>query len=460
MENTLKVSAELLQRYSVQGPRYTSYPTALQFREDLDKNHYRDSLATIASDGDAVSLYVHLPFCRKLCLYCACNVVISQSQSIARSYLDDLNRELDLIQGAMAGVELEVEQLHLGGGTPSFLSAMELCRLYELLEQRFTFSKSGERAIEIDPRVTSKEQLEALRDLGFNRVSFGVQDLDERVQAAINRHQSREQTLTLYKLARSMGFQGINIDLIYGLPEQNLDSFDETLNAIIDLAPDRIACFGYAHVPWLRKAQRALEKYKLPDANLRFQLFARAIEKFTAANYQFIGLDHFARHDDEIALAQREGRLKRNFQGYTTYKARSIVALGVSAITDLASENGVYVQNFKDLTLYKKALEQGQLPIERGYKLSADDALRRDVIMTLMCGNLNWQSLSTRHPNAQSSYFVEEYKRLEEYQVSGFLHLSDQGIQITELGRFFIRNICMVFDKHLSSHAHRYSNTI
>lgn len=453
------LSPELLERHSARGPRYTSYPTALQFHESIGSATYQQCLKELGATEEPLSIYVHLPFCRKLCLYCACNVVVTQSPSAAEQYLEDLRHELELVSRSLQ-TRVTVKQLHLGGGTPTFFSPSQLRRLHDLLEQHFDFQDRAEKAIEIDPRVTSYEHLQTLKEIGFQRVSFGVQDFDPLVQKLIQRNQSAEQSRRLFHQARELGFESINIDLMYGLPGQSLSSFDQTLTGVLQLEPDRIACFGYAHVPWLKKAQSALDKYERPNTHERFQLFARAIERLTEGDYQFIGLDHFAKKSDELARTQRQGTLKRNFQGYTTDSAKSILALGVSGISEVGVGDGYYFQNTKDLKQYRAALRRGEFPVERGLKLTRDDSLRRELIMNLMCGDLRWASLQAQFPEITAESFAEEREKLARYEDLGFLCWNEEGIEITDIGRFFVRNICMAFDSYLGQPNQRYSKTI
>jgi oxygen-independent coproporphyrinogen-3 oxidase len=440
MSIDLQISPELVSRMSKRGPRYTSYPTAVVFSETFAPATYAEALAQLGAANRDLSLYVHLPFCRSLCHYCACNVIVSQSRTAAGDYLDALADEARRVEAAI-GARPPVKQLHLGGGTPTFLTDAELDRLLDILEACFDLSASDERAVEVDPRVTSKAQLETLAKRGFNRISVGVQDFDPRVQHAINRTQSLEETAELVTHARGLGFSGVNLDLIYGLPYQTEASFEDTLRAVDALAPDRIALYGYAHVPGMRPAQRRFDNkgYPLPQAEERYKLFRLAVERLLEGGFVHLGLDHFARPDDELALAAREGRLHRNFQGYTVSRAEDLVALGVSGISEVG---GVFAQNHKELTAYTEALAEGRLPIQRGWASTPDDRARREMILRVMTGRSLPLDLEQRFP-AEAAAFAD-------FEADGLIARGEGGRwQITSVGRFFLRNLAMVFDAYL-----------
>lgn len=455
--------AELIERYDRPGPRYTSYPTAVEFHPSFT---WRDFIGRLAAASTArhlpLSLYVHVPFCETRCAYCGCAVIATKHREVAETYLEYLEREIAMAAAALGG-RRKVVQYHWGGGTPTYLTPEQLVRLQACVERHFDIEPDAERAIEIDPRVTTRHQIVLLRRLGFNRLSFGVQDFTPTVQEAIQRRQSEESTRALYQFARDAGFESINFDLVYGLPRQTVESFERTLASVVAMRPDRIAVYSYAHVPWLRPNQKAIDTAELPSAGVKRQLLAAAIASFTRAGYESIGMDHFALHDDELAVAAREGRLHRNFMGYTTRPAPDSVAVGMSAISDVA---GAFSQNHKSLARYYEAIDAGRLPVERGYALDADDKLRRFVITELMCNfRLDAGQLRERFGVQLSEYFGEELAALNAYDgpiVDGLLTVDAQGLTVTTRGRLFVRNICMAFDRYLAAHRDRpvFSRTI
>ncbi|MGE0711791.1 MAG: oxygen-independent coproporphyrinogen III oxidase [Planctomycetota bacterium] len=437
------IPPELLARLSRPGPRYTSYPTANVFDERTGPAEQAAALARTGASGRPISLYVHLPFCRSLCHYCACNVVVSQKRGIASSYLDALELEVGLVSAAL-GARPHVSQLHLGGGTPTFLDCAELRRLHGILAAAFDLElePGDERAVEVDPRVTTREQLATLAALGWNRASFGVQDMDPDVQLAINRLQPRELTAAVVAHARELGFQGINVDLVYGLPFQTPLTFARTLEAVLELRPDRVALYSYAHVPWMRPAQRRFDTkgYPLPGPEEKFALFRLAVERLEGAGYDHLGMDHFALPSDELARARAAGTLHRNFQGYTVRRADDLIGLGVTSISD---HSGVYAQNQKDLTAWEQALGAGRLPTERGWQLSAEDLRRREAIMALMTG--------APLPAGFAADYAEELAGMDDLEQDGLVRRSAEGLEVTALGRFFIRNVAMRFDRYLGT---------
>ena len=442
----------LVDRYDRAGPRYTSYPTANVFEESFGADAYAAALRRLGASGRPVSLYTHLPFCRSLCHYCACNVVITSRPDAPGRYLDALELELDLVCAELGG-RVPVAEIHLGGGTPTLFRVTELERLYDILAARFDLSGAEALAVEIDPRVTSKAQLATLANLGWNRASFGVQDFDPEVQWAINRVQPLEQTESLITAARELGYQGINVDLIYGLPQQSLEGFSATLQNVIRIRPERVALYSYAHVPWMRPAQRRFEKpgYRLPTADEKVALFLSAVAAFEAAGYVHLGMDHFALPSDELAVAQARGELHRNFQGYAVQRADDLLALGMSAISDLG---GVFAQNAKDLPEYEEAVRSGKLATVRGWELSKEDQRRRRAIMALMSG----RGLTAEEARA----FVSEVGQLEPLERDGLVRLIDGAVEVTPLGKFFLRNVAMPFDAYLQSRSEQplFSRTV
>jgi oxygen-independent coproporphyrinogen-3 oxidase len=455
--------AARLKRYDRPGPRYTSYPTAVEFSDRFDDAAYRGRLAAAADAPDEpLSLYSHLPFCEARCSYCGCMTIITQKREVAIRYLDYLERELAMLARAL-GARRRVVQHHWGGGTPTYLTTEQIIRLDAAVRRHFELDPDAEHSIEIDPRVTTREQIALLRTLGFNRLSMGVQDFTPAVQEAINRHQPESMTRDLYDFARRTGFDSINVDLIYGLPRQTIPTFEQTLAGVVDMRPNRVAVYSYAHLPWLRPHQQAIDPAELPDANLKLDLFCSAIAAFTAAGYQQIGMDHFALPDDELAVAARERRLHRNFMGYTTRPARDMVGVGVSAIGDVA---GAFAQNVKKLPRYYDAIDAGRFPIERGYLLSADDAIRRHVIAGLMCNfHLDPADVRRRFGLDFGAYFARELEDLSALDgpvADGFLRIDTEGLTVTPEGRLFVRTICMAFDRYLPSHAGRsvFSRTV
>jgi oxygen-independent coproporphyrinogen-3 oxidase len=445
--------AALLRHYDRPGPRYTSYPTAVEFSDSFDYAAYAGRLEAAATATDEpLSLYIHLPFCEERCSYCGCNVIITHKRQVAARYLDYLEREIAMLAGALQGRRRVIQQ-HWGGGTPTYLSPSQLQRLHHVLGEHFTLAPDAEVAVEIDPRVTTPEQLVVLRALGFNRLSMGVQDFTPEVQEAINRRQTEAQTRALFDYARTIGFDSINVDLIYGLPRQALTSFRRTLDSIVDMQPDRIAVYSYAHVPWLRPHQKQIHAADLPDAGLKFDLFGAAVGTFRAAGYAQIGMDHFAKPGDELAVAARERRLHRNFMGYTTRPAPDMLGLGVSSIGDV---RGAFAQNEKKLPAYYDAIDAGHFPIERGYALSADDLVRRHVITQLMCNfHVGGAQVESLFGIRFDEYFAPELERLSAGPVGdGFLSITPAGLDVPERGRLFVRNICMEFDRYLAAHQH------
>ncbi|HEY9572667.1 MAG TPA: oxygen-independent coproporphyrinogen III oxidase, partial [Pusillimonas sp.] len=426
------------------------YPTADRFAAGFNEHTYQSYLAQRAGNtagaNPPLSVYVHLPFCESLCYFCACNKVITQDHSRAAQYLSYLDKEIALVSGRL-GSDRKTTQLHLGGGTPTFLSAAELTGLMTSLRSHFEFTPDAELGVEIDPRTVNEATLAMLAGLGFNRTSFGVQDFDPDVQAAVNRIQPLEMVEKALNASRAAGFQSVNADLIYGLPRQTLASFDRSLDQLIRLSPDRIALYNYAHLPSRFKAQRLISANELPSAEERLQIFLMSTRRLLEAGYVYIGLDHFAKPDDELNLARRDGSLHRNFQGYTTRAECDLIGLGVSAIGKVGHS---YSQSVRSLNAYYQILDGGRLPIDKGFELSLDDVLRREVIMTLMCSMpVDFQTLNRTYGIDFATYFEPELERLQTFTEADLMRLDDKGISITPKGRLFVRAIGMVFDKYL-----------
>jgi oxygen-independent coproporphyrinogen-3 oxidase len=457
----LVVDLELIRRLDKNGPRYTSYPTADRFVEAFNAETYSLWVAKREIGGIArpLSLYIHIPFCNTLCFYCACNKVITKDRSKSAEYVRYLIKEMQM-QAKLLGERQVVEQLHFGGGTPTFLSDDEIRQVMAAIRENFKLVEDGEYSIEIDPRKVTDDTIALLGAEGFNRISIGVQDFDDEVQRAVNRIQSEEETLGIIKAARANGFKSVSIDLIYGLPKQTLAGFGVTLDRVIAANPDRLSIYNYAHMPTLFKPQRRIHDEDLPSGQMKLDILSMAVSKLTGAGYVYIGMDHFAKPEDELAVAQRQSRLHRNFQGYSTHSDCDLIALGVSAIGKIGP---TYSQNYRDLESYYDALGRDQLPIMRGMELNADDLVRRAIIQDLMCHfELVKKTLNIAYLIDFDSYFEAEMKELRDYEREGLLEISDDGIRVTPKGRMLIRNICMVFDKYLrtrTEHA-RYSKVI
>ena len=444
----LAVSPTTLEKYNQPGPRYTSYPTAPEWDDQFDEAAWHTALgeANGKPQPAPLSLYFHIPFCESLCLYCGCNVVISKKHEVAHPYLDALKRETDWLSAAVLPSR-QVEQLHWGGGTPTYLTPAQIEDLYGHIQKRFSFSESAEISVEVDPRVTTPEHALAMRRVGFNRVSMGIQDFDPLVQQTIRRIQPYEPTRQLFDYCREIGYESINIDLIYGLPHQTVASFSDTIDKVIRMRPDRIAVFSYAHVPWMKKQQGSFARH-LPDGIEKFRILTSAIERFTEAGFRYIGLDHFARPDDEISRAQDERSLHRNFQGYTTKAGCDLYAMGVSSISGLED---AYAQNWRELPRYYEAIQAGRLPVMRGMRVSQEDKLRRAVINRLLCHCVLVKSEIAREFDIDfDAHFAPELSRLTELERDGLVVMDGDRIAVAPLGRIFIRNVAMVFDAYLN----------
>jgi oxygen-independent coproporphyrinogen III oxidase len=450
------ITPQLLARFDVPGPRYTSYPTADRFVEAFGEAEYVQALQQrqLGTVGKQLplSLYVHIPFCESLCYYCACNKIITQHKERAAEYLLYLGKEVELHTQHL-GRGQAVSQLHLGGGTPTFMSDEELGQLMAMLREHFKFVPGGEYSVEVDPRTVDEQRLAVLAELGFNRLSFGVQDFDPAVQKAVHRIQPADQVFALVEASRRLGFESVNVDLIYGLPLQTPESFDRTLAQVNRLRPDRIALYAYAHLPERFKPQRRIHAEDLPVGAAKVAMLSRSLDALTDAGYVYIGMDHFALPDDALAVAKRQGRLHRNFQGYSTQADCDLIALGVSSIGRIGS---TYGQNAKTMEAYVDLLDQGHLPVVRGLALTRDDLIRRSVIMALMCqGQLQYESINLAWLVDFKTLFAQELIQLEEMQAQGLVQLSESGIQVTAMGWFFVRGVAMVFDRYVQADRNR-----
>ncbi len=444
----VKISPALLDKYNQPGPRYTSYPTAPEWDDNFGAAELRETFleANAKANPAPLSLYFHIPFCESLCLYCGCNVVIKKRHEAATPYLAHLKREIDWVSAEVDRTR-KVEQLHWGGGTPTYLSPEQIEDLYAYIKDRFSFSPDAEISIEVDPRVTSEEHCRVLRRVGFNRISMGIQDFDPLVQKTVHRVQPYEDTKRLFDYCREIGFESINIDLIYGLPHQTAESFSDTVNKIIAMSPERIAVFSYAHVPWMKKQQGSFARF-LPEGAEKFRIFSGAIRELTEAGYRYIGLDHFARPGDEIARAQYDRTLHRSFQGYTTKAGCDLYAMGVSSISALAD---VYAQNWRDLPCYYEAIDAGRWPTMRGVRLSDEDKVRRSIINRILCHTVVVKAEIERDFGINfDEHFAAELARLGQLERDGLVSLDDRRIEAAPLGRIFIRNVAMVFDAYLN----------
>ncbi len=450
------LSPELLRRFDIPGPRYTSYPTADRFVEAFTAADYRQALVQRRTGPAALtlplSLYIHIPFCESLCYYCGCNKIITKHHDRAASYLRYLAREVDL-HTAELGLGQPVTQLHLGGGTPTFLSDPELKELMAMLRRSFALAPGGEYSIEIDPRTVNEQRLTTLAELGFNRISFGVQDFDPDVQKAVHRIQPAEQVFKLVEQARAIGFESINMDLIYGLPKQTPESFARTLAQVNELRPDRVALYAYAHLPERFKPQRRIVSSELPGGAAKIAMLSQSLASFQEAGYVYVGMDHFALPNDSLAVAKRQGRLHRNFQGYSTQPDCDLIGLGVSSIGRVGA---TYSQNAKTLEEYCDLLDHGQFPVTRGLALSRDDLARRAVIMAIMCqGQVMFESIELAWLLDFHEYFAPELQQLREMTGTGLVTVDDSGIQVTAMGWYFVRGIAMVFDRYLQADRNR-----
>ncbi|HLD64850.1 MAG TPA: oxygen-independent coproporphyrinogen III oxidase [Pseudomonas sp.] len=462
MDQSLNFNRALVEKYDRPGPRYTSYPTAPQFHSAFAVDDYQSAAraSNLMAVPKSLSVYIHIPFCKSLCYYCACNKIITQKTHRAVEYLTYLKREIAM-QAALFDGTRKLTQLHLGGGTPTYLTSEQLADLMACLHQAFDMDDSDDHefSIEVDPRTITTEQIQQLRSLGFNRLSFGVQDFDPDVQAAVNRQQSEEQIYALVAAARQAKFKSVSVDLIYGLPLQTVASFDVTLSKIIALRPDRIAAYSYAHLPELVRAQRLIRREDMPPPERKLELLELTIARLTAAGYVYIGMDHFALPDDELALARANGTLQRNFQGYSTHADCDLIGLGVSAIGKVGDS---YSQSVKELSQYYARLDQGLLPIHRGYRLNADDLLRREVISDLMChGRIDFARIEARHGIDFKAYFADALAGLEEQVVDQLVEIQDDALVLLPQGHLMMRSVAMAFDAYLGGEQKgRFSRTV
>ncbi|MBA1200937.1 oxygen-independent coproporphyrinogen III oxidase [Pseudomonas capeferrum] len=460
MLDDLRWDSDLIRRYDLAGPRYTSYPTAVQLHDEVGSFELLHALRESRRAARPLSLYVHVPFCANICYYCACNKVITKDRARAQPYLQRLEQEIQSIACHLEPRQ-RVEQLHFGGGTPTFLSHVELRGLMAQLRAHFNLldDDSGDYGIEIDPREADWSTMGLLRELGFNRVSLGVQDLDPVVQRAVNRLQSLEQTRTLIEAARTLQFRSVNLDLIYGLPKQTPEGFARTVDEVIRLQPDRLSVFNYAHLPERFMPQRRIDSNDLPAPAAKLEMLQGTIEQLTRAGYRYIGMDHFALPDDELAIAQEEGTLQRNFQGYTTHGHCDLIGLGVSSISQIGD---LYCQNTSDLNVYLECLSNGQLATHRGLLCNLDDRLRRTVIQQLICHfELDFARIEQAFTVDFRAYFKEQWPRLQTLHRDGLISLDANGIKVLPAGRLLVRSVCMVFDAYLARQdAQRFSRVI
>ena len=442
-----QVSPDMLQRYDRPGPRYTSYPPVPFWDESFGPSDYHAALQRSGETPDSpLSLYVHIPFCHHRCDFCGCNVIISRKDGVADNYLEYLGKELALVRDAL-GARRTLRQLHLGGGTPTFLTPAQLIRLHETVTAHFDIAPDAEVALEADPRVTTVEQIACLRALGFNRLSMGVQDLDPEVQEAIGRGQSVAETVALYEVARAHGFESISMDLVYGLPGQRLETWQHTLDTVIALRPDRLAIYSYAHLPLTLRNQKRIDSNLLPDTETKYALFAYARERLLSAGYTAIGMDHFALPEDELALAMDAGRLRRNFMGYTVVQAPETIGIGTSAIGEIG---GAFAQNEKKLSRYYRALDDGRFATMLGYTMTDDDRMRAWIIRELTCNfRLDFDALRAQFALDYDTTFAEEEAELSPYYADAFIERTESGLRVLPLGQVFVRNLAMVFDAHL-----------
>jgi oxygen-independent coproporphyrinogen-3 oxidase len=453
------INLDLIKKYDRPGPRYTSYPTAPHFNESFNAENFIDEVIRTNNQDNPpyLSLYYHIPFCDTLCYFCGCNMIVTRNRDRIKQYINYVKNEIDLLRSYLKP-DRKVIQLHWGGGTPTHLNPDEIEDLIGYINANFDMLPEAEKGCEIDPRGLTKEHLAALRNGGFNRISMGVQDFNDKVQKAVNRIQPEDMTRQVVSWVRELGFHSINLDLIYGLPFQTLETFESTVDKIIDISPDRIAVFNYAHVPWLKKHMGLIKPEDLPKPEVKLQILKMTIEKLTSAGYVFIGMDHFAKPEDELAVALREKKLYRNFQGYSTHSGADLYAMGITSISQIGR---IYAQNYKKEKEYFEALDNETFPIERGYYLSDDDLLRREVITKIMCDfELDFKTIEDKFNIEFENYFANALEGLKEFAGDNLVEIDKRKITVTPMGRLLIRNIAMNFDKYLEKENAKYSRTI
>ena len=443
----IPISEDFVEKYNRPGPRYTSYPTVPAWKPGFGPSDYEEALAELAGrPDDELAVYLHVPFCAKSCHYCGCNMLVTRDRDEVTRYLDRVETEIERVT-AIIGTERRVVQVHWGGGTPNFLKNEQIERALGMLRGAFEIAPGAEVALEIDPRIGSPEQAAFLREAGFNRISMGVQDFESRVQEAIGRRQSRDKTLAVYHGCREAGFAGVNVDLVYGLPGQTRESFAATLDEIIELGPDRVACFSYAHVPWVRPNQEKVDTTLMLEGYEKFALFQLTVDRFQAGGYDWIGIDHFAKRDDELSVALRKRALHRNFMGYATRPAPHMLAFGMSGIGDVCDR---FVQNDPDFEGWSQGVDAGGLPVVKGHRLDDDDRLRRLAILNIMCNlELPWNLTREKYGAPANELFADALAQLPPLVDDGLVTLDDDALRITDKGRFFVRNVAMAFDAYL-----------
>jgi oxygen-independent coproporphyrinogen III oxidase len=453
----VKFDLDLIKKYDTVTPRYTSYPPATELKEEFTYVDFQSAIASSNARKTPLSLYFHIPFCQSACYFCGCNVVVTNNRNLAKPYVDYLVSDIQHISSLVDSQRI-VEQIHWGGGTPNYLNMEQVELIWKNINRNFNIAANAEISIEINPRYITKEYVFFLREIGFNRISFGLQDFNPQVQEAINRVQPEEMLFDVMSWIKAAKFESVNVDLIYGLPYQSLFTFRDTIKKTIELDPDRIAVFNFAYVPWVKPIQRKIPKEALPQPQEKLEILKMTIEELTASKYLFIGMDHFAKPQDELAIAQRNDSLKRNFQGYTTHAQAELLGFGATSVSML---DDAYAQNHKQLKDYYRAIDAGNLPTSKGYKLNADDIIRRDVIMSIMSGNrLDKHAIAQRYNLSFDDYFAEEIQGLQLLEADGLVNLSSQHISVTEIGRLLVRNIAVVFDAHQKTRERTLSRAI
>ncbi|WP_026087529.1 oxygen-independent coproporphyrinogen III oxidase [Chlorogloeopsis fritschii PCC 9212] len=453
----VKFDLDIIKKYDIPTPRYTSYPPATELNEAFTEADFQSAIAASNQRKTPLSLYFHIPFCQSACYFCGCNVVISNNKNIAKLYLEYLGKEIQNT-AALIDCDRKVVQMHWGGGTPNYLSQQQIEQLWNNITRHFSFDSVAEVSLEINPRYVDKNYIFFLKEIGFNRISFGIQDFNPQVQAAVNRIQPEEMLFEVMGWIREVGFQSVNVDLIYGLPYQTRQTFQQTIKKTIELDPDRIAVFNFAYVPWLKPVQKNISKDTLPPAQEKLEILKMTIEELTNSKYLFIGMDHFAKLHDELAIAQRDYTLKRNFQGYTTWAQAELFGFGATSVSMLEE---AYAQNHKRLNDYYEAIDAGSLPIGKGINLTWDDILRRDAIMRIMShAKLHKQEIEKKYHICFDEYFSKELEGLKRLEADGLVSLSKDEIAITDIGRLLVRNIAILFDARLKTREQQFSRAI